>query len=62
MTQIDGDEALDQDERALRLWSELIVVPVNSLATHYKGGVNPETLADLIVTGAGLGAIAARVK
>jgi hypothetical protein len=58
---IDGTEALDQDERALRLWAELIVVPVNSLASHYQGGLKPEVIANTIVTGAGLGAIAVGV-
>lgn len=62
MTLIDGDEALDQDERALRLWAELIVVPVNSLASHYKGGLKAEDIANAIITGAGLGAIAGRVN
>ena len=61
-TLIDGDEALDQDERALRLWAELIVVPINSLASHYKGGLKPEAITNAIVTGAGLGAIAGRVN
>jgi hypothetical protein len=60
-TAIDGNEALDQDERALRLWAELIVVPVNSLASHYQGGLKPEVIANTIVTGAGLGAIAVGV-
>ena len=62
MTLIDGEEALDADERALRLWAELIVVPVNSLASHYEGGLKPEAIADTIVTGAGLGAIAVGVN
>ncbi len=61
-TVIDGTEALDQDERALRLWAELIVVPINSLASHYKGGLKPEAITNAIVTGAGLGAIAGRVN
>ena len=57
-----GEEALDYDERALRLWAELIAIPVNSLSAHYAAGLRAESIASVIVNAAGLAAIGVGVN
>ena len=59
---VDRQAALDADERALRLWTNLIVVPVNSLSAYYASGLRAESIAEVVVSGAALGAIAAGVN
>lgn len=57
---LDGQIALDADDYAVKLWNALIATPVNSLVAYHASGVRPEEIAHIIVTGAGLGAIAGK--
>lgn len=51
-------ETLLAKETALRTWDNVAAVPLDQLEAHYKAGIKPAELADLIVKALGFTAIA----
>jgi len=58
---LDYLEANAANQEATRMWNALISTPVNEIASYYSAGFKPEVVADILVKGLGLGAIAWRV-
>ncbi|WP_376960757.1 hypothetical protein ABNQ39_22595 [Azospirillum sp. A26] len=61
LNDIDHQMAVDSSLYAYTAYQAVLDTPINQIAAYHAAGVKPEELARLIVTGAGLGAIAGRL-
>ncbi|MGO8698419.1 MAG: hypothetical protein ACLQVY_11950 [Limisphaerales bacterium] len=61
LIQTDYLSANAANKEAIRMWNSLIATPVNQIASYYSAGFKPDEVADILVKGLGLGAIAWRL-
>lgn len=62
LVHLDHLEVVAANRSAIRAWDSLVKVPLDQIEAYHAAGIPPEKIAELIVTGVTLGAIAVGVN
>ncbi len=62
LVDLDHQEVIAANSSAIRAWDSLVKVPLGQIEAYHSAGIPPEKIAELLVTGLSLGAIAVGVN